>query len=78
MATLEQINNINYVDKKIRQWLLWMNGVSVHDKDWDECCPDFSCCNPEMKVHDFEVRAALGSDAVINLQFQRRFLLYGE
>lgn len=25
---------------------LWCNGKSVHNHDRDECCPDFSCCNP--------------------------------
>jgi len=26
----------------------WVNGVSLHNDDRDECCPDFSCCNPDM------------------------------
>lgn len=24
---------------------LWVNGKSVHNKDRNECCPDFSCCS---------------------------------
>ena len=24
----------------------WVNGVSIHNLERDECCPDFSCCNP--------------------------------
>lgn len=74
----DKINNINYIDTKIRQWLLWMNGVSTHDKTWDECCPDFSCCKPEMKVPFLEVRAAIGSEAVHGFHMHRQFLLYGE
>jgi len=27
---------------------LWLAGNSVHNKVRDECCPDFSCCNPEL------------------------------
>ena len=34
---------------------LWVSGESVHNEDMDECCPDFSCCRPELMV-DFEVR----------------------
>lgn len=27
-----------------RQLNLWVEGISVHNPDRDECCPDFSCC----------------------------------
>lgn len=30
-------------DEQLEQWV---NGVSVHNNERDECCPDFSCCNP--------------------------------
>ena len=23
----------------------WVNGNPIHNKEIDECCPDFSCCN---------------------------------
>lgn len=26
----------------------WVNGESVHKSDTDECCPDFSCCQPQL------------------------------
>ena len=26
----------------------WVGGESLHNPDADECCPDFSCCNPEL------------------------------
>lgn len=26
----------------------WVNGVSIHDYDNNQCCPDFSCCNKKM------------------------------
>lgn len=26
----------------------WVNGISIHNHDRDECCPDFSCCQPEL------------------------------
>lgn len=28
----------------------WYNGVSTHNNIRDECCPDFSCCNREIKT----------------------------
>lgn len=34
---------------------LWVQGKSVHDDETDECCPDFSCCHPELLV-DLETR----------------------
>ena len=27
----------------------WLAGDSVHNKERDECCPDFSCCRPKLK-----------------------------
>ena len=27
---------------------LWLDGKSVHNVEIDECCPDFSCCRPEL------------------------------
>ena len=28
----------------------WVNGDSVHNLSRGECCPDFSCCNPELQT----------------------------
>lgn len=28
----------------------WCDGVSIHNAERDECCPDFSCCNPASAV----------------------------
>ena len=30
-----------------KQLEAWVKGVSIHNKERDECCPDFSCCTPE-------------------------------
>ena len=34
------------------QLRLWVEGESVHDSDekGEQCCPDFSCCKPELKA----------------------------
>ena len=31
MTSLEQLN-------------LWVDGISAHNNEREECCPDFSCC----------------------------------
>ena len=30
------------------QLAAWLEGNSFHNNDRDECCPDFSCCDPEL------------------------------
>lgn len=30
------------------QIIRWYFGTSTHNKKSDECCPDFSCCHPEL------------------------------
>jgi hypothetical protein len=32
------------------QLALWVSGESIHNSSRDECCPDFSCCNPEIRT----------------------------
>ncbi len=34
----------------------WVEGESWHNPEFDECCPDFSCCGS--KIVDKEVRIA--------------------
>lgn len=38
-----------------QQLELWVQGNSVHNREHDHCCPDFSCCFPELAV-DLDVR----------------------
>jgi len=26
----------------------WLKGNPIHNQDRGECCPDFSCCNPQL------------------------------
>ena len=35
----------------------WVEGEPIHNKDRDECCPDFSCCRPEL-LADKKIRTA--------------------
>ena len=29
----------------------WLEGESIHDEETNTCCPDFSCCDPELQTH---------------------------
>ncbi len=33
---------------------LWVSGNSVHNDERDECCPDFSCCEPKLQASSSE------------------------
>ena len=35
------------VDEQLK---FWLSGKSIHNQDRDECCPDFSCCRPELQA----------------------------
>jgi len=28
----------------------WVKGNSIHNETTGECCPDFSCCSPELAI----------------------------
>lgn len=30
----------------------WVNGQPIHNTSCDECCPDFSCCNPSLLAEE--------------------------
>ena len=37
-----------YLDRLRQQTSEWLNGNPQHNKVDDECCPDFSCCQPDL------------------------------
>lgn len=41
-------------DEQLERWLA---GESVHKMDTDECCPDYSCCIPELQWSEERRRA---------------------
>jgi hypothetical protein len=43
----------------------WAQGHVFHNAIDDECCPDFSCCKPEMFIQDKEKRIAILHDLQI-------------
>lgn len=43
-----EIKGENYRERVNHQIEEWAKGNSIHNKVDDECCPDFSCCRPEL------------------------------
>jgi hypothetical protein len=54
----------------------WVEGISEHNTEMDECCPDFSCCHPEAFVQDKVARIAF-RDAYLegNVELQEKMLM---
>lgn len=41
-----------YEDRHRAQALSWAGGCSYHNSVDNECCPDFSCCHPDLLEQD--------------------------
>lgn len=53
MNTPQELKNIYQRRERARvQCLRWAMGQSYHNRVDDECCPDFSCCQPELFEKD--------------------------
>lgn len=52
-----------YQERAKAQMLAWAQGRPYHNRIDDECCPDFSCCKPELYEHDAAKRWAAYHDA---------------
>lgn len=43
----------------------WLDGESIHNKERDECCPDFSCCRSELlATKEIRQRFVFGDDRI--------------
>ena len=54
----------------------WLKGNPQHNEDLDQCCPDFSCCVPDLLV-DYETRKAF-AEADEELQMSMLGLFLGK
>lgn len=45
-----------YHERVIAQTRRWVNGQPMHNRVDNECCPDFSCCRPELFTTDRDDR----------------------
>jgi hypothetical protein len=46
--TNEKNEKPGYLDRVTRQGWEWVSGNVYHNEEDDECCPDFSCCYPQL------------------------------
>lgn len=57
----------------------WLQGVSVHNAYTDECCPDYSCCQPNLLAVKSErirfVRAYEDADEKVMQYMLQNFFL---
>jgi hypothetical protein len=68
-----------YQEKRDEQLREWVKGNPIHNDagvDGGECCPDFSCCSPELlaprKVREaFAAARAAGDQAKLNRMLGR-------
>lgn len=60
------------------QLLKWVKGESVHNNELGQCCPDFSCCNPDMntslEVRELFMEAHLNDDESQKMKLLGMFL----
>lgn len=42
----------SYKERARVQCLAWAQGRPYHNNIDDECCPDFSCCQPDLFTQD--------------------------
>jgi len=55
-------NRLAYLRRVRAQTLAWINGRPYHDSVTNECCPDFSCCNPDLMTYDAAQRQREGME----------------
>ncbi len=52
---MSEFRKDGYKERCNKQLLDWLDGKPTHNKVDDECCPDFSCCQPSL-LAPLEVR----------------------
>lgn len=52
----------------------WVKGNPIHNKDRDECCPDFSCCEPDLLAPENVRIAFRDADEATRTQMLSMFL----
>ena len=49
---MSPLDRSKYAERVKAQTLAWAKGRSYHNTVDDECCPDFSCCIPDLFEQD--------------------------
>jgi len=58
-------------DKQLAEWL---KGKPIHNDERDECCPDFSCCQPSLLVDQATREAFADADEELRMSMLGMFL----
>lgn len=56
------------------QLVEWVRGNPLHNDTRDECCPDFSCCTPELLADVDTRKAFVKADEVTRMSMLGMFL----
>jgi hypothetical protein len=74
----KKIKGKNYKERSRYQLEEWVEGNSICNKIDGECCPDMSCCNPDLlvdkderirfKVAFYNVKDAESEQVMLNMQ----------
>lgn len=49
--TVDGKRTTEYIKALVFQTKAWIDGTSLHNALTNECCPDFSCCHPDMQAN---------------------------
>ena len=52
----------------------WLKGNSIHNDTRGECCPDFSCCTPELLADEDVRKAFVNADEGTRMSMLGMFL----
>ncbi len=55
----------------------WLKGNSIHNDERDECCPDFSCCEPSLLADQKTRQAFVDGAWDVRYQMLMMFLSVG-
>lgn len=67
--------------RKITQLKRWVKGESIHNDQYDQCVPDFSCCDGKLaskacREEFFGVYKARGTSPESEVRFQEMCLMF--
>ena len=65
-----------YQDRVRDQINEWVKGNPMHNKVDDECCPDFSCCKPDLLVdsvtrNEYKKAWEAGHDGIVEAMLKK-------
>ena len=62
--SMTDTERMKYRGRIREQMFKWVNGNPTHNHIDDECCPDFSCCYPDLFDKDLDSRRNRMQDTI--------------